>query len=710
MSKSQIRNQKSKIEWGVLVLILLLAAFLRLYRLDSVPPGLTHDEADTGYFAASVYRGAPSQAQGPYGYINEPFTQYSGALFMALFGRTDFALRVHSAFWGMVLLMFAYLWARRVFGVAASLGGAAMVAVSFWTISNSRFALNSEPAPALFTGAVYFLWRALTPEPKRRAERAMPAKAGHPAAVQPDSSGLAISARRFIAEPLAWGLFAVFLAGSLYAYEAARAATIGLGVFFVYLALTNRPGLRLHGAWFAGALVLAGMLAAPHLLNPNAWGRSSTLSVPLQAALRGDLQPLLANVFSTLGTISFNGDSFVTYNLPGRPILDPIASLFFYGGIALCLWRWRNPLYAFTLLWIVAGLAPSLVLGEWTSTLHSKAAEAPILVLPAVCAVEVGRCVAARFGSRWAKAFTAGCVAWLAVIAVSTGYDYFIRWGQSPATRAAYFHNLAAITDYLNRTPYSGAVALSSPFPDLPLDPFIANLRVHRRDLSLRWFDAQRALVFPDEARSAARSLLIVPPNTPLAPELAGWLDLRKLERVNLRPDDIDPYFDVFEWNPRDAFARLTSKTQIIVVGDRSLDLPVSFGAVELDAYELPTRTIAPGGAVTLLTVWRVNAPIYLQTTVGGYGRSVAIFVQLLDAANTIIGQEDRLDAPAWNWSAGDAFAQLHRFTIKPDTPPGNYMLHVGMYRRDTLERYSAYYGNSTYESVILASVRVVSP
>jgi hypothetical protein len=705
VSKSLIKNQKSSIEWGVLVLILLLAAFLRLYRLDSVPPGLTHDEADTGYFAASVYRGAPSQAQGPYGYINEPFTRYSGALFMALLGPTDLALRVHSEFWGMVLLIFAYLWARRVFGVAAGLGGAAMIAVSFWTISNSRFALNSEPAPALFTGAVYFLWRALTPEPKRRTERAKPAKAGHPAAVQPDSSGLTISARRFIAGPLAWGLFAVFLAGSLYAYEAARAAAMALCVFFIYLALTDRPGFRLHGAWFAGALVLAGALAAPHLLNPNAWGRSSTLSVPLQAALRGDLQPLLANVISALGTISFSGDSFITYNLPGRPILDPIASLFCYGGIALCLRRWRNPVYAFTLMWIAAGLAPSLVLGEWTSTLHSKAAEAPILVLPAVCAVEVGRCVAARFGSRWAKAFTAGCVAWLAVIALSTGYDYFIRWGQSPATRAAYLNNLSATTDYLNRTPYSGAVALSSPFPDLPLDPFIADLRVHRNDLSLYWFDAQRALMFPD----TTRSLLIVPPNTPLAPELAGRLDLRKLERVNLRPDDVDPYFDVFEWSPREALARFTSNTQTIVAGGRTHDLPVSLGAVELVAYELPAQ-IEPGETITLMTVWRVRDPAALgPVPAHDYGHSLAIFAHLLDANDAVVGQEDRLDAPAWNWQPGDTFAQLHRLIIKKDLPPGDYQLLIGLYQRDTLKRLTVYTGDKIADDhILLGFVRVI--
>ena len=635
----------------MLALIFLLATFLRLYRLDTIPPGLTHDEADTGYFAASVYRGTPSQVEAPYGYANEPFTQYSGALFMALFGPTDLALRIHSAFFGMLLLLFTYLWTRRTFGVAAGLGSAAMVAVSYWTVSNSRFALNSEPAPALFTGAVCFLWGAIDDQGEKR-------------------------------QWWMWGLFALFLAGSLYAYEAARAAAVAFALLLVYLAFFHRPLFRRQGSWFAGALVVAGLLAAPHLLDPAAWGRSSTLSAPIQAACRGDLKPLLSNVVSALGTFSFSGDSFVTYNLPGRPVFDPVASLFFYGGVAVCIWRWRRPAYAFTLMWLIAGILPSLALGEWTSTLHSKAAEAPILVLAALGAVEAGCLVAARSGPRWAKVFAAACVIWLAVVAMSTGYDYFVRWGQAPETRAAYFKNLVAAADYLNDTEYSGAVALSSPFPDLPLDPFVADLRLHRGDLALRWFDARRAIVFPGETRC----LVIVPPNTPLDLYFTERLNLSFVERVHLRPDDVDPYFDVFDWDPRTALSRLlASPPDPVEVGDQTVHPPVSFdGGVELLSYELLAPTVSPGDTVTLVTFWRIVDPAALgPVPQEAYGRAEVLFVHMLDAGGNIVAQEDRLDAPAWQWRPGDAFAQLHHFQVDALAEPGSYRLAVGIYARD---------------------------
>jgi predicted membrane-bound mannosyltransferase len=162
VTQSPISNLKSQITNVLLVILLLVAAFLRLYRLDEIPPGVTHDEADTGYFVEVVYRtGRCSQVETPYGYAYKPFTQYSAVPFMALFGANDLALRFHAAFWGLVLVLFTYLWARRAFGVTVGLGSAAMVAVTFWTVFDSRFALNSPPCPALFTGAMYFLWLAL---------------------------------------------------------------------------------------------------------------------------------------------------------------------------------------------------------------------------------------------------------------------------------------------------------------------------------------------------------------------------------------------------------------------------------------------------------------------------------------------------------------------------------------------------------------------
>jgi len=638
---------------AALVLILLAAAFFRFYRLDEIPPGVTHDEADTGFFVTSVYRGTPAPVDVPYGYAYKPFTKYSGTLFMALFGASDFALRLHAAFFGTLLVFVTFLWCREAVGPTTALGGSALMAISFWPVSTSRFALNPPPALALFTGAAYFLWRAMDPEQENRRW-------------------------------WAWGLFAILLAGSLYAYETAIAAAPLFVLYLIYLVLTDRERFRRHGGWFGAALAAAALLAAPHLLAPSTWARASAQAGPLQAAAQGNLRPLLQKTLEALGTYSFRGDTLVTYNIPGRPILDPVTSVFFYAGIALCLWRWRSPAHAFLLLWLVLGTAPSLVTGAWSSTLHSGAAKVPVFVLPALFAVEAGRYLTRRSGPLPGRVFTVCCIVWLLVVAGVTGYDYFIRWGESPDARAAYFSNLAGVVDYLEDTDYSGVVTLSSPFPDLPHDPFVAALRLHRDDLSVRWFDARRALVFPE----SSHALLIVPPSTPLAPTFTEEISLRHVGRVEMRPDDVDPYFDVFRWDPSEALSeRMEAASSPVSVGGQSLEPPVTLGgAVDFLRYELRGEGV-PGRTMRLLTFWRVKRSASEESPhplgpvpADAYGHRVTIFAHLLDANNHVVAQEDRLDAPAWNWHAGEVVAQIHQLRIGPEVEPGVYHLEVGIY------------------------------
>jgi hypothetical protein len=63
-------------------------------------------------------------------------------------------------------------------------------------------------------------------------------------------------------------------------------------------------------------------------------------------------------------------------------------------------------------------------------------------------------------------------------------------------------------------------------------------------------------------------------------------------------------------------------------------------------------------------------------------GAELVLFTHALDESGGVAGQEDRLDAPAWDWEAGDVVAQIHRFALPGDAEPGAYPLQVGAYRR----------------------------
>ena len=113
---------------GILLLaVLLLATFFRFWRLDSMPPGLYHDEAYNGLdalslnqgetfpqfyegwelYAADAHAGRPAEEsrfpiffEGNYG--REPLHIYLMALSVFLFGATPFAIRAVPAAAGVL--------------------------------------------------------------------------------------------------------------------------------------------------------------------------------------------------------------------------------------------------------------------------------------------------------------------------------------------------------------------------------------------------------------------------------------------------------------------------------------------------------------------------------------------------------------------------------------------------------------------------------
>ena len=147
-----------------ILLILLLAAALRLAALEDmapdvtgVPPGMTHDEADHGLTAWSIVNGARA-LYFPIGYGREPLYDYATAVVMRATGPTILAARLTSVYFGLLLIAAVYAWARRAFGAPAALLAAAGLAAGFWPLMTARQALRSSALPALFSLAVVFFW------------------------------------------------------------------------------------------------------------------------------------------------------------------------------------------------------------------------------------------------------------------------------------------------------------------------------------------------------------------------------------------------------------------------------------------------------------------------------------------------------------------------------------------------------------------------
>ena len=105
-------------------------------------------------------------------------------------------------------------------------------------------------------------------------------------------------------------------------------------------------------------------------------------------------------------------------------------------------------------------------------------------------------------------------IVWIAIAGVIAIYDYFVVWGQSAEVRDAYQHTLVAEVDYLQESPPSASVILSSVYPNVAHDPSIYLVLQDGANWDSRWVDARYALLAPDQGDTT----VVVPASTPLHP------------------------------------------------------------------------------------------------------------------------------------------------------------------------------------------------
>ena len=678
---------QGRIRWRGLVLllnILVMAAVLRTWRLSSVPPGLTHDEAGHGQDAIAILEGARPIYE-TVGYGREPLYDYWVAGLMAVFGRTQEVLRFSAVPLGLMTLLATFAWTRLAYGGTVALASTALQCISFWSLSTGRQALRSSLLVLLFTIAVYFYWRFVH----------------GPAEGNAQSTGSRSGYWRL-------ALFALLVGATLYTYVPARVLWIIFPIFLCYLVLFHRAIFQRVSLPTLVSVSLGLLLAVPLFVylrrHPGAEQRLAMLDAPLRALMGGDVSIILSRAWHFVSSflIPGRGDDFLAYTIPGRPIFDPLIGSLFLVGLGICLSRWREPACAFSLIWFLVGISPSLVTGAAASTTRSIAALPAVFVFPALAVVAGVRWAGEHWGDRESSLVATAFGGLIVIAGISSSVDYFATWGESPHTRAAYQHTLVEMARYLDAQPEGGLVVISTAQPHAPHDPYVFELTLHRNDVSVRWFDARRALLLPSEP--SAR--LVIPPSAALAPPFVELPGLQSCERVEMRPDDLDPYFTVYEWRPRLGLAALRRRTQNGSVSSSreaatskagraqenvspDLDLPVDFGdALKLLGYELCTPTVARGGTVELITLWQATNPEPFQAEDrADVASEPVIFAHALDATGILIAQEDRLDAPAWDWQEGDVIAQSHRIELPRDLPQELVNLELGVYRRADLTR-----------------------
>lgn len=138
----------------LLILIVILAVFLRFYQLGSVPSGLTNDEVNFGYDAYSILKtehdqwgnSLPITGFKGFGAYNPVLYVYLLVPSIVIFGLTPIGIRFPSAFFGTLSVFTIYFLAKRLFGEKIGLASAFLLAVSPWAMGLSRVGIDSNAA------------------------------------------------------------------------------------------------------------------------------------------------------------------------------------------------------------------------------------------------------------------------------------------------------------------------------------------------------------------------------------------------------------------------------------------------------------------------------------------------------------------------------------------------------------------------------------
>jgi hypothetical protein len=412
--------------WLHLAIILLVAGFLRLWRIGSVPPGLFGDEATDGLDALDVLAGRGAVFF-PANFGREGLHIWLVAGAFRLLGITPLALRLPSVLAGILTALATYwlgcelvaAWQRRNPANQAwqrslvafiPLIAALYLSTSYWHIQFSRFGIRGVFTPLCATLAFAAFWRAINLDERAAGSDA---PVGRPRHMTPAAHTRAAPSSPVRTRPLAavssmiwFAVSGLFLGLSLHFYTASRLLPFFLAGYlaleWLIRRLRGQQALALWSRYWRPIILLyimAGLVFAPlglyFLQHPGSFSERASAVAAVGGAnpLSRMFQAAVANVLQFF--VPGRGDTAQFYNLPGRAVFDPVSALLALLGILVLLWYWRQPTALFLLAWWPALLLPSFLATDRFPTLPRVLGVIPaVYFFPAVGVAALGGALA----------------------------------------------------------------------------------------------------------------------------------------------------------------------------------------------------------------------------------------------------------------------------------------------------------------------------
>jgi 4-amino-4-deoxy-L-arabinose transferase-like glycosyltransferase len=679
MSGEHSGLEKNHTALFVATAILLIAFALRVAAIDAIPPGLTHDEVAQLGVADKILAG-DWRVFYPDNYGVEPLYHYGLAASLALLGSNSLAMRWPEIMASMLGLASTYVLAARLFNRRVALIALAVAAGTWWSIILGRVVLREGWQLPLYALALYAFWR------------------GFELTLQPTAK---VSLKFFAVSGLLLGL-------GVYVYTVSRGLFGVFVMFGLYLLIFRRTTFR--RAWRGLAVLLAVCLLFVGSLQLYTAAHPEFEDIAPDMALQNGVGSFLAQLpgvtVRVIGHFFWQGDANSEFNLPGRPMFNPIATALFALGLLLALWHFRNPAYMLVLLAWGIILVPTIVFNAHFPYTRMSAAQPLAFTLIGIGGDGL---IAAVRKFRSGRSITIGLAAAFSLLFIltisNTLLDMFGAWPAAAATRSVYNAELRQLSRWLATNP--GPIAQCTLWIEFPWDPQYHQSIAHEAGQYFgypynqsRWHDCRYSLVIPAGSQ-------FVYAHSDLEPlEYFLGRGLKKPWLENAQPIAGVP--GALLVDDRSALAaqqvvwdRLAVAWPPEATVSSTAQLPVDFNhAVELIGYQITPQSVKPGGSVRVITYWRVA---------GDVPKDLIAFTHLYRTPTEVMAQQDQLDVYGPSLKPGDVFVQSHEFiTVPPATPAGAYPIGVGLYHKDSGERWPIYVGDQRVaDRIFLSSVQV---
>ena len=332
VSKQEQNSDGGKSRWGtgqrLLVLIIIcIGMFMRVYLLPEFPAGTWYDEATAGLEAQRIlsepdYRPLyVSALMGPEHYV------YLVSFLFMLLPKITFVVRFATVITGVLSVPAAYLAGSQLFGRGPALALALLIAVSRWSVNFSRIGMFNILMTLFVFLAIGLLFKAL-----RRGR---------------------------ITDYLWAGLCLGFGLNTYYAFQLFLAV---VSVFMLYLLISKRSlifsqwkGLVVLGM---GVLLFLAPLATFAFARLDRYlERTRTVSIFEEYPEDQVWGKVQENAVTHLLMYNVRGDPNGRHNLPGEPMLAPVAGGLLVLGLGLSLSRLWRPRFLLLVLWFFGLLA-----------------------------------------------------------------------------------------------------------------------------------------------------------------------------------------------------------------------------------------------------------------------------------------------------------------------------------------------------------------